>query len=112
MTALRLDILVTPMDSTMVTTAASPSGMAATARETATMKVLMMVSRWKSPARSRLNRKINTQMPSTSTLRTLLSWPSFRCRGVSPSSAWARASAILPISVSMPVEQTTARPRP
>ena len=50
MTALRLDMLVTPMESTMVTTVARPSGMAATARDTATMKVLMMVSRWKSPA--------------------------------------------------------------
>ena len=39
MMAFLLDILVTPMDSTMVTTATRPSGMAATARETATMKV-------------------------------------------------------------------------
>ena len=44
MMALRLDMLVTPMESTMVTTAARPSGMAATARETATIKVLKMVS--------------------------------------------------------------------
>ncbi len=39
MTALRLDMFVTPMDSTTVTTVARPSGMAATASETATMKV-------------------------------------------------------------------------
>ena len=44
MTALRFDILVTPMESTMVTTVASPSGMAATARLTATMKVSIRVS--------------------------------------------------------------------
>ena len=112
MTALRLDMLVTPMDSTMVTTVARPSGMAATARLTATMKVLTMVSMSNRPARSRLKAKMNTQMPSTRTLRIRLSWPSFRCRGVSPSSAWARASAILPISVVMPVSHTTARPRP
>ena len=37
--AWRLAILVTPSDSTMVTTATRPSGMAATASETATMKV-------------------------------------------------------------------------
>ena len=37
---------------------------------------------------------------------------SFICRGVWPSSALARASAILPISVSMPVATTTATPRP
>ena len=34
MMALRFDMFVTPMESTMVTTAASPSGIAATARET------------------------------------------------------------------------------
>ena len=37
--AWRLAILVTPSDSTMVTTATRPSGMAATASETATIKV-------------------------------------------------------------------------
>ena len=42
MTALRWLILVTPMDSTTVTTVARPSGMAATARETATIKVSRM----------------------------------------------------------------------
>ncbi len=37
---------------------------------------------------------------------------SFTCSGVSSSLASARAPAILPISVSMPVPTTTARPRP
>ena len=37
-----LDMFVTPMESTIVTTAARPSGMAATAKLTATMKVLSM----------------------------------------------------------------------
>ena len=43
MIACFLDILVTPMESTMVTTAASPSGMAATARLTAIINVSMTV---------------------------------------------------------------------
>ena len=45
MTAWRWDILVTPMESTTVTTVARPSGMAATARETATMKVSRITDR-------------------------------------------------------------------
>ena len=112
MTALRLDMLVTPMESTTVTTAASPSGMAATARLTATMKVDSTTSKWKSPARIRLNANTNTQMPSTSQVSTRLSCASFFCKGVWPSWAFSRAVAILPISVCMPVCVTTACPRP
>ena len=48
--AFRFDILVTPMDRTTVTTAASPSGIAATASETATMKELMTASKFMPPA--------------------------------------------------------------
>ena len=49
MIALRLLIFVTPIESTIVTTAASPSGMAATARETAIMNVSRTPARWISP---------------------------------------------------------------
>ena len=73
MMALRFDILVTPMESTIVTTAASPSGIAATARETATIKVLRIVSLL-IPARIRPTAKITAQMPTTRTVRILLSW--------------------------------------
>ena len=100
------------MDSTTVTTVASPSGMAATARDTATMKVSRITSRWKSPAMIRLNTKMNTQMPSTSLDSIPPNSSSFRCRGVCSSSVWARAPAILPISVSIPVLVITALPRP
>ncbi len=65
MMAFLLLMLVTPTDSTMVTTVASPSGMAATARDTAIMKVSRILSRWKSWLRMRLNAKMNAQMPST-----------------------------------------------
>ncbi len=113
MTALRRDIFVTPIESTMVTTAASPSGMAATARLTATIKVSRMLSPVMFGAlRSRSTPKITAQMTMTSTLRMRLSWLSFFCSGVSSSRAFASASAILPISVFMPVPTTTARPRP
>jgi len=51
MIALRFDIFVTPIERTTVTTAASPSGIAATARETATIKEFSIMSKSKPPAR-------------------------------------------------------------
>ena len=63
--ALRLLMLVTPIESTIVTTVASPSGIAATARLTATIKVSRMTLPSKEPARHRLKAKIKTQMPIT-----------------------------------------------
>ena len=112
MTAWCLLILVTPMLSTTVTTVASPSGIAATARDTATMNVFSTVSRENSPATIRSKMKINMQIPSTSLLSVLPSSLSFRCKGVSSCTVCANTPAILPISVSMPVAVTTALPRP
>ena len=71
MIALRFDIFVTPMESTIVTTVARPSGIAATASETAIINVLRIVgatsalSEPSTPARIRLTAKITTQMPMT-----------------------------------------------
>ena len=110
--ALRLDMFVTPIESTTVTTAARPSGMAATARETATMKLSSTTLKLSPPARSICTANMTTQMPSTSQVRILESWLSLICSGVWPCSARASASAILPISVSMPVAVTTMVPRP
>ena len=110
--ALRLDMLVTPILSTTVTTAARPSGMAATARDTAIIKECITTSRVNSPARRSCTPKISTQITSTSLVRMPESWVSLICKGVWPSWALASASAILPISVSMPVWVTTMRPRP
>ena len=110
--ALRFDMLVTPMESTTVTTAARPSGMAATARDTATRKLSRMTSPVKPPARSTCTPKMTTQMPRTSQVSIFESWLSFICRGVWPCSARESASAMRPISVSMPVAVTTALPRP
>ncbi len=112
MMARRRLMLVTPMDSTMVTTATRPSGMAATARDTATMKVFSTTSPLRLPVRMRPTAKMTTQMASTSLVRMRESWASFSCSGVWPSLVWVSAWAILPISVSMPVPVTTKLPRP
>ena len=69
MIALFLLIFVTPIDRTIVTTAASPSGMAATASEMATMKVSRIPENVTVPVVTyiliRSMAKITTQMPST-----------------------------------------------
>ncbi len=108
-------ILVTPMDSTMVTTATRPSGMAATASETATMKVSMTrrgSAMNSAPCLMKSTMKMKMQMPMTPIVRMRESSASFRWSGVCSSTASLMESAILPISVSMPVAATTARPRP
>ena len=112
MMALRRDMFVTPMDSTIVTTAARPSGMAATASDTAIMNESTIRSMLKLSARSSCTAKMTTQMPSTSHVRMRESCESLICSGVCPSSACASASAILPISVCIPVAVMTALPRP
>ena len=71
MIALRLDILVTPIESTTVTTAARPSGIAATASETATIKESSANLKSSEPARSSCTPNTITQMPSTSQVRIL-----------------------------------------
>ena len=77
MTADLFDILVTPIERTIVTTADSPSGIAATARLTATMKVSSMDSKPKSPLFITLNANMNTHIPSTAHVSTLESCESF-----------------------------------
>ena len=106
------DIFVTPIERTIVTTATSPSGIAATARLTASMKVLSTLSVSNLPFLIRLNTNMNTQIPSTSFVSIPLSWDSFFWSGVCPSSASVMAVAILPISVFIPVPVTTILPRP
>ena len=73
MTAWRLLIFVTPMDSTTVTTVARPSGIAATARDTATMKLSSMDWAVNFPAIMRSNTNMNRHMPSTILDKELLS---------------------------------------
>ena len=112
MTAPRRLMFVTPMDSTIVTTAASPSGMAATARLTAIRNVSSTTRPLMVPARSTPTANTTAQMPSTSHVRMRLSCVRRSCRGVLRSCVCVSASAMRPISVPMPVAVTTARPRP
>ena len=121
MSACRLDMAVTPMDRMMVTTAGRPSGMAATASAMAAMKVFRPAlpssdqekgSSERTTASIRPTANTTTQIPSTSLVRNRDSSAIFFCSGVCSFSASVSASAILPISVSMPVAVTTAVPRP
>ena len=82
MTAWRRLMFVTPIESTTVTTVASPSGIAATASDTATMNVSSTPRSVKSPITKRSKAKMNTQMPSTIHDKVFPSWVSFFCRGV------------------------------
>ena len=74
MIAFFLLMLVTPIDKTIVTTAANPSGMAATAKLTATMNTSRITSPLRESALSKLTPKIIAQITRTKTVRTLLSW--------------------------------------
>ena len=121
MRACLFDMAVTPMERIIVTTAGSPSGMAATARAMAAMKVFSPVSPstfheklWPEIRNDSTIPIMNTamQIPITSFVRNFESSDIFFCSGVCSFSASLSASAILPISVSMPVAVTTALPRP
>ena len=92
-------ILFMPIDKTIVTTAVSPSGIAATARETATIKL----SKSESPV---LKYPTTNTIIQTTTTRIAKSFDNLfncLCNGVSLSSTWWRLDAIFPISVSEPV---------
>ena len=72
----------------------------------------MSVKKARPPWRNMPTKNTMAQMPTTSLVSTPESSLSLICSGVSSSSACAMASAILPISVFMPVATTTATPRP
>ena len=101
--AFLLTIRCTPMDSTMVTMAGRPSGMAETARETAVIKISRAGIPLEMPTT-----KITAQQAIANAPSILPNWVSFCCRGVWPSSSLSRRFAILPISVSIPVAVTIA----
>lgn len=105
MMAFFLTMRVTPMDSTIVTTAGSPSGMAETASETAVMNRSIRAS---SPCVASPMMKTIAHAASATMPRYLPSCASFCCSGVLTSFSPAKRPAILPISVFMPVPVTTA----
>jgi len=107
MIALRLAMRCMPIDSTIVTIAGSPSGIADTASDTLVMKISRTGMRFRRPMT-----KITAQAAIATKPSVFPSFASFNCSGVAVSSAPSRRSAIFPISVFMPVAVTTARARP
>ena len=97
----------TPRASTIVTTAGSPSGTAATASEMAVISISTTLRPWiKAMANNATHRAMAT------TPNSLPKSANRFCSGVVSSSASLIIWAILPISVSMPVLQTMPSPRP
>ena len=96
-----------PMESTTVTMAGRPSGMAETASDTLVMKISntgILLSR---PMTKITAQAARATMPNSLPMRASLC-----CSGVCVSSAPSSSPAMRPISVSMPVPVTMARPRP
>ena len=106
--ALRRAIRVVPRASTIVVIAGSPSGMAATARATATRNIVRGLCAPNSQPARKTTAEATTQ-PMTMSLPNLSSCFS---SGVSSSSTSASMPAIEPSSVFMPVLHTTPRARP
>ena len=96
-----------PIDSSAVTTAGRPVGMAATARATPVMKRVSKDSPRISPSRM-----TNTSAMPAMTAMILERSSSCFCSGVLSVVVLASRSAMCPISVSMPVAVTTISPRP
>jgi len=107
MIAPRPTIRLTPSDSTMVTIAGSPSGIAETANETLVMNISMSSMPSISPTTNTTAQAARAATPSA-----LPSFTSFCCSGVWLSNSPSSSSAMRPTSVAMPVAVTTARARP
>ena len=105
--ALRRAMRCTPRASTMVTMAGRPSGMAATARETAVMNMSKISLPWRSPTPN-----MTAQTHRQTKERVLEISAIFRWRGVAAVSSSMRSPAMRPTSVFMPVPVITAVHRP
>ena len=96
--AFLLTMRCTPMESTIVTMAGSPSGMAETARETAVIKISRAGMPLDTPTTKMTAQAASARMP-----RYFPSCESFCWSGVCVSSSPSNRFAIFPISVCMPV---------
>ena len=96
-----------PMARVNATTAGRPSGMAATASDTA-----LTNSALNSCSRISPRTKTRTMTPPAMIARVRLRVSIWRCSGVGPGLALCSMSAIRPVSVSMPVAVTSTSPRP
>ncbi len=98
---------LTPMASVMVTTAGSPSGMAATARLMDIRSISSGFTCWKSPIIKITKHMISAPMPSFLPMAA-----SLRCNGVCGADWLTIRRAILPTWVSIPVSTTMPCPWP
>ena len=102
-----LAILLTPIDKTIVTTAASPSGIAATAKATLVLNDsrISLVTKYSST-------NTTIQIIIHKKPITLATCANFICNGVLVLSSLINIPAILPISVFIPVLVTIPTPLP
>ncbi len=98
MMAFCFTILCIPNANTTVTTAGSPSGIAATAKLTAVIKICN-----KGSPRTIPKMKTKIQIPKQANPNFLPNWASFFCKTVPSSSTFSNMVAIEPISVFIPV---------
>ena len=99
--------MVTPIESTIVTIAGKPSGIAATARPTEVINISTGGICFIIPII-----KITAHIARQATPKTFPTSPNFFCIGVSGSSSVIIIFAILPTLVFIPVSTTTASPCP
>ncbi len=112
--ALCFAIVCVPKAKIIVTIAGSPSGMAATANETAT-KNMSISKAFIGSVPCLVNiptTKTITQIAKIIIVKILPKWFKFSFKGVSVSSALLSIVAILPTSVFIPVPTTIPSPRP
>ena len=102
----------TPRARTTDRMAGRPSGTAATASDTPTSRTSTTSEARSMSEVSRMAATTTTAMATTSPPSRRPMWATSRCSGVRSSSVRPSRRAIRPISVSMPVAVTTARPRP
>jgi len=112
MTALRRAIPRTPMASTSERIAGRPSGTAATARDSPRSNTVTMSCGVLTPLTHTMAAMTTTAIPTTMMPSDLETAATSDCNGDGSASVRSSRSAMRPISVSMPVLTTTARPTP
>jgi hypothetical protein len=110
--AFRRTMRCTPIESTAVTTAGSPSGTAATASATPRISTSTMSERARTSSTTMMVVIITIAMATTTTPSSRPVRSSSRCSGVGSSRVRLSSPAMRPISVRMPVAVTIAVPRP
>lgn len=110
--ALRFDMLVTPMDKTTVTTAASPSGMAATASDTRYHEGVEHDLKAHSAGAQKLHGKYDDAYAENEPCEYFAQLRKLYLQGRLPVGSLRKSIGYLAHLVSMPVAQTIIAPRP